>query len=257
MAARRTESRTILCNPDARVRVENDAGRIEATGWEQDMVELLVERHAATEADLDRLIVEVGGGPDEVRVTYTTSEPGVDGWVDFRLRVPRMAAVDLHNASGEVLVSGFHGSSRVSTASGSIRAARMSGTATLTSASGAILGAALEGRVFARSASGQVALHGNLTGSHRIETASGEIVVDGVEGSIDARSASGDIDVSGVLRGRCSLRSASGNIRVALMRGSDVAVQSRAMRPNWDHPRGSGVLLIETTSGEIDFQQEE
>jgi hypothetical protein len=257
VAAKSSETRTIYCNPDARVRVENDAGLVEVTAWEHDRVELVVERHAADAADLDRLTIEVSGGPAEVRVACTTPELPTGAWVDLRLRAPRMSSPDLHNGSGEVLVSGFHGSSRAATASGSIRAARMSGTATLTSASGAILGAALEGRVFARSASGPVSLHGNLTGSHRVETASGEIVVDGVDGSIDARTTSGSIDVRGVLRGRCTVRSVSGDIRLSLLRGSDVAVRSRGMAPIYQHPRAGGILVIETVSGEIQLEQED
>ena len=253
---RRSETRTVHCNPDARVRVENDAGLIEVVGWEHDRVELVAERHAARAGDLDKMVVQCGGGPGEVLVTYTASAPLLDAWVDFRLHAPRMAALDIRNASGDVQVSGFHGPSRASTASGSIRAARMSGTSTLTSASGEIQGAALEGTVFARSASGRVGLHGNLAGDHRVETASGEIMVDGVEGSIDARSASGAIDVRGRLRGRNSLHTVSGDIDVQLLAGSEVEVRSKSVRQNYDHRRGPGILLIETTSGEIRLTQE-
>ena len=248
----RTETRTLECDPDARVRVENDAGRIEVVAWEHDRVELTVERHAADEADLDKLRVEFSGSRGEVLVTYTTTEPLVDGWVDFHVKCPRVASLDLHNASGEVLVSGFHGPSRASTASGTIRAARMSGTSTFTSASGAISGAAMEGTVYARSASGSVTLHGELTGNNRVETASGAIDIDAVNGSVDARSASGKIDVAGRLRGRCSLRTVSGDIHVRLLPGSDVSVRSRGAREPVE-TRGTGLLVLETTSGEIEL----
>jgi hypothetical protein len=254
---RRSETRTMYCDPDARLRVENDAGLVEVTAWEHDHAELVVHRFASRESDLDKLVVEFSGGPSEVLVTYTTRDPVDDAWVDFHVKAPRMAAVDLHNASGEILVSGFHGSSRASTASGSIRAARMSGTSTLTSASGAILGAALEGRVFARSASGHISLHGTLTGDHRVETASGGIEVDGVDGSINARSASGSIDVTGRFRGSCSVRTVSGAIKARLLPGSDVTIRPKGFRPGHDHPRGTGILAIETTSGTVQLDHED
>ena len=249
-----SEVRTVYCDPDARLRVLNDAGQVTVTAWEHDRIELTVERHAADEADLERLEVEFSGGPGEVVATSTSTAPTAGAWVNFGLRAPRMSALDLHSATGEILLSGFQGASRASTASGSIRAARMSGTSTLTSVSGSILGAALEGTVFARSASGGVSLHGTLMGAHRVETASGDIEVDGVDGSIDARSASGDIAVTGRLSGRCSLRTGSGDIRVELLRGSDVEVQTTGRQE--DHPHGVGVLLIETTSGEIQLNHE-
>jgi len=248
-----SETRTVYCDPDSRLRVEIDAGQVKVTAWEFDRIELTVERHATNQADLERLEVEFSGGPGEVMATCTTASPIADAWVDFGLRAPRMSALDLHSASGEILVSGFRGASRASTASGTIRAARMSGTSTLTSVSGSILGAALEGTVFARSASGLVSLHGNLTGDHRVETASGDIEVDGVDGSIDARSASGDIEVTGRLSGRCSLRTVSGDITVALLPGSDVEVRSKGRQKD-DHPQHRGILLIETTSGEIKLE---
>ena len=247
-----SETRTVYCDPDTRLRVENDVGQVMVTAWEHDRIELTVERHAANQADLDRLQVDFSGGPGEVVATCITTVPVVDAWVDFGLKAPRMSALDLHSASGEILLSGFQGASRASTSTGSIRAARMRGTSTLTSVSGSILGAALEGTVFARSASGAVSLYGTLTGGHRVETASGDIEVDGVDGSIDARSASGDIEVTGRLSGRCALRTVSGDIRVELLQGSDVAVQSRGQQ-NDDQPQGTGVLLIETTTGEIEL----
>lgn len=248
-----SETRTVYCDPDSRLRVEIDAGQVQVTAWEFDRIELTVERHAASQADLDRLEVRFSGGPGEVMATCSSAVPIVDAWVEIGLRAPRMSALDLHSASGEILVSGFRGASRASTASGTIRAAGMSGTSTLTSISGSILGAALEGTVFARSASGAVSLHGTLTGDHRVETSSGDIEIDGVDGSIHARSASGDIDVTGRLSGRCSLRTVSGDIRVALLPGSDVEVRSNGQQKD-ENPQHTGILLIETTSGEIKLE---
>jgi hypothetical protein len=236
----RTETTRRTCDPAARIRVENDAGLIEMSAWEPYKIEVVARKHAPDEASLDLLEVDVAETPEGILVSYTAPESIPDAWVDFVIRCPRMAALDVHNASGEILLSGFHAQSRAATASGTIRAARMRGTSTLTSASGAIDGAALEGTVYARSASGRVNLHGNLTGSHRVETASGDIIVDGVKGSIDARSASGAIDVQGQLSDPSALRTVSGNITVRLQPGSELAA--------------SGVRA-ETTSGQVDVQE--
>ena len=235
-----TETTRTACDPAARIRVENDAGLIEIGAWELYEIEVVAQKHAADEADLDLLAIEVTETSEGILVSYTAADVIADAWVDFRIRCPRMAALDVHNASGEILLSGFHAQSRAATASGTIRAARMRGTSTLTSASGAIDGAALEGTVYARSASGRVSLHGHLTGSHRVETASGDITVDGVQGSIDARSASGSIHVVGQLSAPCALRTVSGNITVRLLPGSGLA--ARAVR-------------VETTSGRVDVQE--
>lgn len=234
------ETTTRPFDPAARVRVENDAGLIEVTAWERDVLEVTAYRHAPDEAGLEQLVVEVTPTVDGILVTYTAPAALPNCWVDFALKCPRMASLDLHNASGEILVSGFHGQSRAATASGTIRAARMRGTATLTSASGAIDGAALEGTVYARSASGRVNLHGQLAGSHRVETASGDIVVDGVQGSITARSASGSITVNGRLHHPSALRTVSGNITVRLGAGSPIV---------------AGSVPAETTSGTIDISE--
>jgi hypothetical protein len=236
----RSETRRRPCAASARVRVENDAGLVSITAWERDELEVVADKHGPDDQSLDRLVVEVSGTAEAILVTYTSDQPVPDAWVDFSIRCPRLADLDLHTASGEVLLSGFHGQSRAATASGTIRAARMRGTATLTSASGSIEGAALEGTIYARSASGRVSLHGRLTGSHRVETASGDIVVDGVEGSIDARSASGGISVAGRLTPGSAIRTVSGDIDVRLLPGSEVSAQS---------------LRAETTSGRVDVRE--
>lgn len=228
------------CDPGSRVRVENDAGLIEISAWDRDTLELTAYRHAPDEAGLVQLAVELSQTADGILVTYTAPQALPNCWVDFTIRCPRMVSLDLHNASGEILMSGFHGQSRAATASGTIRAARMRGTSTLTSASGRIDGAALEGTVYARSASGGVTLHGQLSGSHRVETASGDIVVDGVQGSIDARSASGSITVGGRLSHPTALRTVSGNITVRLGPGSPIA---------------AAALPAQTTSGTIEVSE--
>ena len=239
-SSQRTETTRRACDPAARVRVENDAGLIEMSAWENYEIEVVAHKHAPDEASLDLLDVEVDVAPEGILVSYTSPEPIPDAWVDFVVRCPRMAALDIHNASCEILVSGFHAQSRAATSSGTIRAARMRGTATLTSASGAIDGAALEGTVYARTASGRVNLHGHMTGSHRVETASGDITVEGVQGSIDARSVSGSIAVEGQLAESCLLRTVSGNITVVLLPGSGLA---------------AGAVRAETTSGRVDVSE--
>jgi len=234
------ESRETLvsaANPGRRVRVDNDAGGIQAVAWDRDEVELVAEKHAPDQAGLDQMEVFLSSGPDGVKVGYTAPRPLRDSWVDFVVRCPRASPLDLHNVSGEILISGFGGQSRAATVSGAIRAARMQGTATLTSTSGSIEGAALEGTVFARSTSGRVTLRGELTGSHRVETASGDIDVEGVVGCIAARSASGNVSVEGRLAGASAMETVSGSINVRLLPGSEV---------------GPGSLPASSTSGKVE-----
>jgi hypothetical protein len=254
--ANQSETRQLTSTGAPRVRVENHAGLIEVVAWERDAIEVQVEKSAPDPEGLDRLQVEISGGPDEVLVTSGATEPQLDSWVDFKLRCPRGTSLDLHNASGEVLVSGFYGASRVATASGPIHTARMHGTATLTSTSGSIKGAVLEGTVYARSASGDVVLQGHLGSGHRLETASGSIDIDSVNGSVDARSASGSIRVVGKLTGRSSIRTGSGDIRVRLLEGSSVRLhhggQAQAQPAE---ARSTGLLVLETTSGKIEVEQ--
>lgn len=250
-AVRQSETREVRTSSAPRVKVENDAGLIEVSAWERDYIEVEAAKYGDDQEGIDRLLVEVSGGPDDVLVTYTSPGTNFDAWVDFRVKCPRGAALDLHNASGEVLVSGFYGASRASTASGTIRAARMRGNATLTSASGAITGAALEGTVYARSASGDIVLHGHLGGGHRLETASGNIEVDAVDGTMDARSASGSIRAVGRFTGESRLRTVSGDMDVKLLAGTDVSIQGSTRAGALNHPGGNGMLILETTSGEI------
>lgn len=253
--ANQSETRQLTSTGAPRVRVENTVGLIEVVAWEREAIEVQVEKYARDPDGLDRLQVEITGGPDEVLVAYGASAPPPECRVDFKLKCPRGASLDLHNASGEVLVSGFHGASRVATASGAIHAARMQGTATLTSASGSINGAALEGTVYARSASGDVVLQGHLGSGHRLETASGRIDIDSVNGSVDARSASGEIRVVGKLTGRSSVRTVSGDIRVRLLEGSSVRVHHPGRTSTPPEPRSVGLLVLETTSGKIEVEE--
>ena len=230
------------CVASARIRIDNDAGEVEVSGWDRDILEVVATRHAPDAAGLERMVVEVSPSAQGWRVAYTSDGALLNAWVDFRIRCPLEAAIDVRNAAGEVLISGFRGASRAATASGAIRAAGLSGTATLTSGAGSIEGAAIEGTVHARTSSGRVSLHGQLVGSHRVETASGDIVVDGVNGSVDARSVSGSIVVEGRLTSPSALRTVSGNITARLLPGSSLT---------------AGSLPAETTSGTVDVRDVE
>jgi DUF4097 and DUF4098 domain-containing protein YvlB len=181
-----TVSETRKLDPNGVVEVENIAGSVRVSGWDQAAVEVTGDLGDGTEGldvtgDERHLVVAVNLGEARRRNVDAT---------DLVLRVPRSCEVRAETVSAEVEASGLEG------------------TLVLSSVSGGVKVEAAPGEVELTSVSGDVRLLGDVSlrrGS--FQTVSGDILVDTV---LDPQ-------------GRYSFESVSGSIKIVLP--ADVAAE--------------------------------
>jgi DUF4097 and DUF4098 domain-containing protein YvlB len=197
--------------PGAAVSIENIAGSLVITGWDQAEVEI-----TGTLGDgVEGIEVESDGEGISIEVKYEENFRGRHtSETELVIRVPQGsplevetvsasievdgvgAAVELESVSGAIRVSDRPEALDVETVSGSIDVASAPDGAELASVSGAIRVGSSQGRVEAENVSGSILVEGGTLGGGSFETVSGEITckaVPGASGSIDMESMSGSI----------------------------------------------------------------
>ncbi|MEW5945016.1 MAG: DUF4097 family beta strand repeat-containing protein [bacterium] len=237
------EEKDLVWHEGQRIVVEETAGdvRVEAGRGVKVTVMGVKTVTAATleraRAEVEKLEMEVTSRRGEIRVV--TRRPrrwrGVEGWVDYTVRVPGEAPVVLKTVSGEISVSGAGGAVNAATVSGGIR----------------VMGA--RGAVEARSISGEVFFE-NCPGAALGETVSGGIVYRGGGGAggggLTFRSAGGDVrvEVPGDFSSTVQIATVSGKI------GMGVPLEDATRVGNVVKGRmGSGErsLRVNTVSGDV------
>lgn len=196
-AAERVEERfeqTYAFAPGARLGVSNTNGDIVVESWDRaeahvEAVKRVRSRGGDAQAALDALRIEIdtSGGDLEIDTEYPNWRR-LFGWnevnaaVDYRIRVPREARVELRTVNGEIEISEMSGELRLRSTNGGI----------------AVLDSA--GRVDAHTTNGgiQVELRSVLPGSDmEFQTTNGGIrlyLPSDIQASLDARTTNGSIE---------------------------------------------------------------
>ena len=104
--------------------LENTNGAVVVETWDQASVSIEAEK-VAPEGQLDDLRVEIKGDGDRVDVTtrYPRGTWRQHGQVDYRVKVPRDARVEVETTNGAVKVLGAGGPVRATTTNGSVEVA--------------------------------------------------------------------------------------------------------------------------------------
>ncbi len=169
--------------------VSNVSGDVRILPWNQDVVDIVAIKHAASVRGLRRVTVEIDrdqvpAGSVQIETHYAHEWFGNEGSVDYTIHVPRAASLDIEEVSGDVVASGIGGSVHVHSVSGDVTAMRVGGDLTVHSVSGDV-------RVSM--------LHMNAARNADVETVSGDIHL-GLPAAagafVDAKSLSGDINSS-------------------------------------------------------------
>jgi DUF4097 and DUF4098 domain-containing protein YvlB len=197
--------------PGAAVSIENIAGSLVITGWDQAEVEI-----TGTLGDgVEGIEVESDGEGISIEVKYEENYRGRHtSETELVIRVPQGSPLEVETVSASIEVSGVRAAVGLESVSGAIRVAdqpealdaeTVSGSidvasapdgAELASVSGAIRVGASQGRVEAENVSGSILIEGGTIAGGSFETVSGEITckaVPGASGSLDMESMSGSI----------------------------------------------------------------
>ncbi len=208
--------------PHGSVEINNVAGRIEVSGWDQEEVSL----SGTLDDDVERLELSGGGDHTMIKVIYRS---GHFGWgasdgAHLKIKVPRGSALSATLVSSSIKVAELTGDLKVQTVSGGIDG-KAGADVRLGTVSGTIhLEARAAKHVELSSVSGNVSLHGG-DGEVNVSTVSGDATIDvGTIMRAHFKSVSGDLKVTLGLDpdARIEAESVSGDLRLDL-RGTHAA----------------------------------
>ena len=186
------ESRDVSAGATPAIVVDNDSGDIDVIAGEGSDVTVVATKHAATSADLAKLVVLVDYTGGEVHVHLQRPTPEVDNlYADFKIAAPVGASVQASTDSGNVIVSGFSGVVTASSSNGNVKIDHLTAKST------------------AHTDSGNVTV--SQVASTNADSNNGDVSAEDASGDIDLRSDSGDITVRDS-RGTLAARNSNGDI---------------------------------------------
>lgn len=252
------------------VTVDSFAGQITVVTGDYGRIQIVAERHALDERDLENIVIETSKQDDGVHVTARTSSSRRNRhWVQLTVTVPPGTPTRLHTRGGSVRVDGTGAAVNAHTSGGSIKIAGTSGAAELETAGGSIRAENHGGPVRAVTAGGSIRLDGGLTAVDAT-TIGGSIRVGGALGPVSALTKGGSVDVTGRLSGSCLLETAGGSIRLTLdananleldVRGDSVSSDFGGLEGSRGHRTGrvgdgsEGKLVARTVAGSVSIRR--
>jgi Putative adhesin len=201
--------------------IENTNGAIAIETWTEASVSIEAEK-VGPEDLLDDIRVEIHG--EGGRVDVRTQQPRVNwgrsGRVDYRIKVPEKARVEVETTNGSVRVVGTSGDLRASTTNGAVELADLSGNLEASTTNGSIKASfrkAPEGgwqRLRTTNGSVTLTLPAGATGDFEASTVNGSISTDfplQVDGRIGRRRLRGRL---GEGLARFDMKTVNGRVRI-------------------------------------------
>jgi hypothetical protein len=127
---------------DVHVTVGNVSGDVKILPWDQPTIDILAVKRAGSRQGLRRVTIEIVRDQTpaqsvEIRTRYEHEWFGNNGGsVDYTIRVPRRASLDINEVSGDVVASGVGGNLHVHSVSGDVTALNVGGSLVVNSVSG-------------------------------------------------------------------------------------------------------------------------
>ena len=222
---------SIEADEDTTILVENVAGIVRITGWDNPEVKVTGELGDGA----DRVVVNAEYGRVLVRVLMPRSSTTAD--TELIVSAPAGSRLEVETVSADVEIDGMKGSQRINTVSGDV----------VTFSAGDDLEV--------KSASGDIIVKGNGTTSDATVTSvSGDVLIQGVTGEVNAKSVSGDVLLEGTAISQVRLSSTTGDLRVAASVSSDPQLVLESISGDAAieiDGELAGEFNLKTTSGEI------
>ena len=221
MAAREQIEETRPFEAGGTFRLENVNGTVTIESWDQDSVYIEAEKAANSEDALESIEVEIDGEGDWVevktRLPRSRSFFGSGGKVDYFVKIPTRAKIQVETVNGKLQVDGIEGQVRASTVNGSVHIFDVSGEVESSTVNGSIEATYLDV---------------DTDGRHRFSTTNGSVTLrlpTDASGEFEARTVNGSIqtdfplEISGKfghrrLRGR--LGEGNGTFDISTVNGS-------------------------------------
>jgi DUF4097 and DUF4098 domain-containing protein YvlB len=121
--------------------LDNTNGRIEVSGWDEDEVSIEATKRAGSERALREMEIDIDADDGDVRVRTRHKRSrlfGGQGRVDYLVKVPRTARVEIENVNGRVEVRGVSAAVDASTVNGSVEVQEATGAVEATAVNGSV-----------------------------------------------------------------------------------------------------------------------
>lgn len=232
--AERAVDESITASSNAVVQIENIAGSVRVTGWDQDRVQVT----GTLGDDVEGLALSKSGSEVyiEVEIDDRSGRRMMDADAQLDIQIPYGASVEISTVSANIDVQGISGTAELETVSGAIQ-----------------VGGGIPA-VEAESVSGQIDIAGEGTRAE-IESVSGAVTVTGAGESVEVATVSGVITVSGDGFREVDFESVSGAIEFSgsLEMGAEVNVEAHSSTVTLHLPSDlSAYIEVQTFSGTID-----
>ncbi len=103
--------------------LENVNGSVEISGWDQNKVEIIGSKYAATESTMKAIQIDVVSTPDSIRIRTVVPSGHRGGMgAKYVIHVPRRAEIErVVSSNGRIQIDGVVTASRLKTSNGSVR----------------------------------------------------------------------------------------------------------------------------------------
>jgi Putative adhesin len=196
-----------------RLVVEVDSGSvtIDRGAGSTTLVDTIGTKSSLTPTDDEHLIgstlyVRSGCGPSFDSPGYCSR--------DYRVRVPGDVSVTVSVNTGNVFVTGLHGSVKATVGAGNISVTRVAGSVDATTQSGTIVVRREDGSVDASARTGEVLLS-DVRGSVNVQCENGTVAISGASTSVHVTDSTGSVAASGITGSTFSATVGDGPIEVS------------------------------------------
>ncbi len=176
--------KTVPLDPTGRFRLQNVNGTVTVETWSQNQVQIEAEKAASHRSLLEDIRIDVRGQGDEVEVETHFPRGGFffSGYskVDYHIKLPAEARVEVRTVNGSVRTEGV---------GGAVRANSVNGTVKIADAGGVVEASTVNGSI-------QAAYRKLAEGSHKFSTTNGSVTLylpDNAGGEFEARTVNGGI----------------------------------------------------------------
>jgi hypothetical protein len=217
--------------------IESDQGSFNVETWDKQIVEVLAEKKAKKQKQLDGFKVTFYQKDNDIFVE------GDGDWnnkvsVKFIIKVPQEFNLELKTGGGSIGVADISGEIKVSTRGGSISIGNVTqGNVEANTSGGSIKVGDVDGNLKVDTSGGSIRL-GKIIGKSSIETSGGGITLEQGGSDVKAETSGGSIKI-GPVKGKVNVHTSGGSIRIG-MADDDVIAET-----------SGGTIKVEGSKGSV------
>ena len=216
--------------------IESDQGSIKVVTWNTQKVDVLVEKRAGKQKQLDGFKVNFDQTGNDIFVEGDGVRSNRVS-VKFIIKVPQEFNLDLNTGGGSIEVSDISGEVKVNTSGGNIRIGDViQGDVEANTSGGNINVGDVAGNLKIDTSGGNIRL-GKINGKSSIDTSGGNITLKQGGSDVKAETSGGNIKI-GPVKGKVDVATSGGNILIG-MADDDVVAKTSGGGINVEGSKGS------------------